>query len=267
MERRAFLAATTAAAVTSADALAEAAGAAVEPGTAARPQVLELRRYRLRNGALATRFAAYAKDALVPALGRAGLTPVGAWNVVLGPDSPTLHLLLPHPDAASVVTLDARLDADGEYRKAAAATLVLPPVDPPYLSCDSSLHAAVATMPGVEKPTGPAAGKDRVFELRTYRSATEAASRRKIEMFEGGELALFRRVGLNTVFFGRDLVGGGLPSLTYMVVFADDAAREKAWAAFREHPEWVKMRDDPRFADTVARIDSSLLRPTDYSEI
>ena len=159
MERRAFLAATTAAAVTSADALAGAAGATAEPATAARPQVLELRRYRLRNGALATRFAAYAKDALVPALGRAGLSPIGAWNVALGPDSPTLHLLLPHPDAASVVTLDARLDADGEYRKAAASTLVLPPADPPFLSCDSSLHAAVATMPGVEKPTGARRGK------------------------------------------------------------------------------------------------------------
>jgi len=261
-----FLAATTAAAVTSADALA--AAAAAEPGTAARPQVLELRRYRLRSGALASRFAAYAKDALVPALGRAGLAPIGAWNVAMGPDSPTLHLLLPHPDAASVVTLDARLEADPEYRKAAASSLVLPPADAPFLSCDSSLHAAVATLPGIEKPTGAAAGKDRLFELRTYRSATEAASRRKIEMFEaGGELALFRRVGLNTVFFGRDLVGPGLPSLTYMVVFADAAARETAWAAFREHPEWVKMRDDPRFADTVSNIDSSLLRPTDYSQI
>ena len=264
MERRAFLAATTAAAVASADALA----AAAEPGTAARPQVLELRRYRLRSGALASRFAAYAKDALVPALGRAGLAPIGAWNVAMGPDSPTLHLLLPHPDATAVVTLDARLEADAEYRRAAAGSLALPPVDPPFLSCDSSLHAAVGTMPGIEKPAGPAAGKSRVFELRTYRSATEAASRRKIEMFEaGGELALFRRVGLNTVFFGRDLVGGGLPSLTYMVVFADDAAREKAWAAFREHPEWVRMRDDPRYADTVSSIDSSLLRPTDYSQV
>ena len=265
MERRAFLAATTAAAVTTADTLA---GAAPEAGASPRPQILELRRYRLRNGALATRFAAYAKDALVPALGRAGLAPIGAWNVVMGPDSPTVHLLLPHPDAASVVTLDGRLDADAEYRKAAASTLALPPADPPFLSCDSSLHAAVATMPGVEKPSGAAAGKDRLFELRTYRSATEAASRRKIEMFEaGGELALFRRVGLNTVFFGRDLVGGGLPSLTYMVVFADAAAREKAWAAFRDHPEWVKMRDDPRYADTVSRIDSALLRPADYSQI
>jgi hypothetical protein len=268
MERRAFLAASTAAAVTSTDALAAAAGAVLEPGAPSRPLVLELRRYRLRSGALASRFAAFAKDALVPALGRAGLSPIGAWNVAMGPDSPTLHLLLPHADAASVVTLGARLEADAEYRKAAASSLVLPPADAPFLSCDSSLHAAVGTMPGVEKPAGPAAGKDRVFELRTYRSATEAASRRKIEMFEaGGELALFRRVGLNTVFFGRDLVGAGLPSLTYMVVFADGAAREQAWAAFRDHPEWVKMRDDPRYADTVSSIDSSLLRPTDYSQI
>jgi len=230
--------------------------------------MLELRRYRLRQGALAARFAAYAKDALVPALGRAGVAPLGAWTVAVGPDQPTVHLLLPHPDAESVVTLAARLDADAEYRKAAASSLALPPTDPPFLSCDSSLHAAVATLPTVQKPSGEAAGAARVFELRTYRSPTEAAGRRKIEMFEaGGELALFGRLGLQVVFFARDVAAGGLPSLTYMVAFADGAAREKAWATFGSHPEWVKMRDDPRYADTVSRIDSALLRPTEYSQL
>jgi hypothetical protein len=251
MERRAFLTASAAAALTSSDALA-GGEATAQGGTAARPQILELRRYRLRQGALAARFAAYAKDALVPALGRAGLAPVGAWNVTVGPDQPTVHLLLSHPDAASVVSLADRLDADAEYRKAAATSLALPPSDPPYVSCDVSLHTAVLTMPAVEKPAGDAAGPSRIFELRTYRSATEAASRRKIEMFEaGGELALFRRLGLNVVFFSRDLVASGLPSLTYMVVFADGAAREKAWAAFGAHPDWLKMREDPRYAETV----------------
>jgi hypothetical protein len=267
MERRAFLAA-SAAAVTTPHALAGAAPAREGPEAAPRPQVLELRRYRLRNGALAARFAAWAKGALVPALGRLGIAPVGAWNVALGPDSPTVHLLLPHPDAGSVVTLAARLDGDDEYRRAAASFLALPPVDPPFLQCDSSLHAAVASVPAVTKPAGAAAGPDRLFELRTYHSATEAAGGRKIEMFEtGGELALFPRVGLQVVFFGRDVAAGGLPSLTYMLVFADAAAREKGWAAFRDHPEWVKMRDDPRYADTVSRIDSVLLRPTDYSQL
>jgi hypothetical protein len=27
------------------------------------------------------------------------------------------------------------------------------------------------------------------------------------------------------------------------------------------------MRDDPRYADVVSRIDSTILRPTDYSQI
>jgi hypothetical protein len=268
MERRAFLAASAAAAVTTPRPLAAAARAPEEANANPRAQILELRRYRLRNGAPAARFAAYAKDALVPALGRAGIAPVGAWNVALGPDSPTVHLLLPHPDASSVVTLAGRLDEDDEYRRVAASFLALPPVDPPFLECDSSLHAAVAAMPAVTKPVEAAAGPDRLFELRTYHSATEAAGRRKIEMFEtGGELALFRRVGLQVVFMGRDVAAAGLPSLTYMLVFADAAAREKAWAAFRDHPEWVKMRDEPRYADTVSNIDSVLLRPTDYSQL
>jgi hypothetical protein len=266
MERRAFLAASTGAALTSSDALAGAAAA--QAGPPARPQLLELRRYRLQQGALAGRFAAYAKDALVPALGRAGIAPVGAWTVAVGPEQPTAILLLPHPDAESVVSLAARLDGDAEYRRAAADSLALPPSAPPYLGCDVSIHAAVQTVPAVQKPSVENSGASRLFELRIYRSATEAASRRKIEMFEaGGELALFARLGLQVVFFARDVAADGLPSLTYMVVFADGPARERAWATFGSHPEWVKMRDDPRYAETVSRIDSVLLRPTPYSQL
>ena len=261
MERRAFLAASTAAT------LAGASGAGAQQPAAA-PWLLELRRYRLRSGPMAARFSAYLKDALVPALSRAGIGPVGAWNVSLGPGSPTLHLLVPHKDAASLLGLDARLAADAEYGRAAASFLALPPSDPPFEGCDSSLVAAVPTLPGIARPAGEAASPSRVFELRTYRSPSEPAGRRKVEMFEaGGELALFARLGMHTVFFGRDLVGAGLPSLTYMLVFADVAAREKAWAAFRVHPEWVKLRDQPAYADIVSSIDASLLRPTDYSQL
>jgi hypothetical protein len=87
-------------------------------------------------------------------------------------------------------------------------------------------------------------------------------------MFEaGGELALFARLGMHTVFFVRDLVGAGLPSLTYMLAFADVAAREKAWATFRDDAEWIKLRDQPVYADIVSGIDAALLRPTDFSQV
>jgi NIPSNAP len=267
MERRAFLAASTTAALVTPGGLAAAdpGGTAGAPAGGS-PLLLELRRYRLRNGPMASRFSAYAKEALVPALGRAGIGPVGAWNVALGADSPTLHLLVPHKDAESLLSLDARLAADAEYAKAAASFLALAPTDLPYERCDSSLIGAVPTQPGIDKPAGAAPG--RIFELRTYHSPSEPAGRKKIEMFEaGGELAIFRRLGFHTVFFGKDLVGSGLPCLSYMLAFADAAAREKAWTAFRDDPEWLKLRDQPQNADIVSAIDASVLRATDYSQI
>jgi len=270
MERRTFIAASTAAALTTPGALATAGGGGAAEPAGSRPIRLELRRYRLHTGTMATRFGAYLKDALLPALARAGHGPVGVFNVAIGADSPTLHLLVPHATAESVATLADRLLADAEYRKAAADVLALPSGDPPYLRCDSSLHAAVPTLPGIEKPAGAAAGPERFFELRTYRSHSEAASLKKIDMFEGkGELALFKRLGMHTVFFARDLVGDGLPSLTYMLAFADPAAREKLWSAFRDEPEWHKLRALPGYADAevVSGITAVLLRPTDYSQI
>jgi len=270
MERRAFLAASTAAAVTpGALAGASSSGAAQAPATGTRPVVFELRRYRMHNGTMASRFGAYVKE-LVPALNRAGVAPIGVWNVALGADGPTLHVLLPHPDAASVATLDERLLSDAAYRKQAEPIGALPSGDPPYIRCDSSLHVGVPTFPGLEKPAGAAAGPSRVFELRTYRSHSKRASRKKIEMFEqGGELAIFRRVGLDTVFFARDLVGANLPSLTYLLVFADAAAREKAWDVFRQDPEWLKLRAQPAYADAeiVSGITATLLRPAEGSQI
>ena len=89
-------------------------------------------------------------------------------------------------------------------------------------------------------------------------------------MFEqGGEIAIFRRVGLNPVFFGRNVLGTGLPSLTYMVVFADAAAREKAWAAFGADPDWLKLRATAGYAnaEVLTNITSQLLRPAAFSQI
>lgn len=254
------------------DFVAASVGASLSPPLAAGaspPQLLELRRYRFRFG-MEARHAEYAKRALVPALNRAGIQPVGAFSVAVGPDIPSVYLLLPHPGAESVATLPGRLAADAEYRSAAGAFRSLPAGDPPYVRRESSLLLAFDAFPRIEAPAGPLAAASRVFELRRYESHNENAGLKKIEMFEqGGEIAIFRRVGLAPVFFGRNLVDSSLPSLTYMLVFADMAAREKGWAAFRDDPEWVKLRSSPGFsnAEILTNIHSVLLRPTDYSQL
>jgi hypothetical protein len=47
------------------------------------------------------------------------------------------------------------------------------------------------------------------------------------------------------------------------------ATREKNWAAFREDPEWVKLRTSPGYsnAEILTNVTNVFLRPTDYSQI
>jgi hypothetical protein len=104
--------------------------------------------------------------------------------------------------------------------------------------------------------------------MRTYESHNDRAHMNKVEMFDkAGEIPIFNRDGLAPVFFGRNVVGSGLPSLTYMLVFPNLAAYEKGWATFREDPEWLKLRNRPEYADNVSTIHNVLLRPADYSQI
>jgi NIPSNAP len=240
-----------------------------ETKTTAGPRMLELRRYRLRFGPSEARFADYAKI-LLPALNRVGVKPVGAFTVVIGPDSPSVYLLLSHPNGDSVTTTSSRLRGDSEYARASESFRALPATDPLFAAREASLMVGFDSMPDVEIQAGLRAAASRIFELRVYSSHSEAAGRKKIEMFEqGGEIAIFRRVGLNPVFFARNLTGPALPCLTYMVAFPDMAAREKAWATFRDDAEWVKLRATSGYANAeiLTSITSLLLRPTEYSQI
>jgi len=272
MHRRDFVTASIAAAAVSSDGARAADGGAQakdDVKVAGGPRLLELRRYRLRFGAPQARFTEYAKI-LVPALNRAGITPVGAFTVMVGPDSPSIYLLLSHPSADSLRTLRDRLGDDPDYAKAAEPFRTLPATDPLYVTRDSSLMTPFETMPDVDLPKGPAAAPSRVFELRLYASHSEAAGLKKVHMFEkAGEIAIFRRVGLNPIFFGRNVTGPVLPSLTYMLGFADVAAREKAWTTFREDPEWTKLSTTAGYtnAEILTTTSNWLLRPTDYSQI
>jgi hypothetical protein len=269
MQRREFVAASLAGSLwPSVGRAGDAQGGGSSGGPA--PQVLELRRYRFRFGPMEARFAEYAKGVLIPAFNRAGVKPVGAFSVALGPDSPSVYLLLPHAGAESVPALAGRLSADPEYKRAAAAFRNLPSSDPLYVSRESTLMVAFDSAPAVEIPSGPLAAPSRVFELRTYVSHSEAANLKKIEMFEsGGELAIFRRIGITPVFFARNLIGPLLPSLSYMVVFPDAAGRDRSWAAFRDDPAWVKLRGTAGYsnAEIMTSIHNMLLRPTDYSQL
>lgn len=274
MKRRDFV---SAAMATGGAWLAAGAGPAASQGTGAGrapeppAEYYELRRYRLRRGPAQGIVDTYFRTAALPAWQRAGVGPIGVFTVMIGADSPTFHVLLVHKSLDSIAALPERLAADAEYQKAAAPYVNAEATAPAFVRIESSIMRPFESVPKLEPPFGggEAGRRSRIFELRLYESHSEKAAKKKIEMFNIGEVALFRRAGLKPVFFGETLVGPNMPNLTYLLVYEDMAARDKYWSAFSADPEWRKLSATPGFTDPeiVSSISNTYLRPTGYSQI
>lgn len=263
IDRRAVLAGATAGGM----ALA-AAGAQAQPRVAASaPEIYELRTYHLVNGPMRDRLDAYLRDAFIPAARRAGCGPIGVFTVSVGPSSPSVLVLIPHPTLADVAALPARLAADRQHVQAGAPFLDATPTAPGFASLDVKLMRAFPHLPRIEVPS---TGAPRLFELRTYFSPSDKAGATKIAMFDtGGEIEIFRRTGLTPVFFAQDLTGERLPSLTYMLTFPDLATRERNWRTFGSDPAWKRLITTPGLTDPeiTTGIDNRILSPTPYSQV
>jgi len=271
MKRRTFLAASLTASslikVSRSESLAASFSASdtiIGPDTP-KPEYYELRLYHLRRGAKVKVVNDFFREVALPAMSRNGIGPVGFFDVMIGPDNPTLYMLIPHKSLDSFATATARVTLDAEYQKAGAGFLNLPASDPAYVRVESSLLVAFDSIPKLEVPQN----KPRIFELRTYESHSKKANKKKIEMFNIGEIAIFRRAGLQPVFFGETLIGTKLPNLAYMLTYPDMATRDKNWAAFAADPEWKKLSTTPGYTDAeiVTNTNSLFLRPTAYSQI
>jgi hypothetical protein len=266
MKRREFLASTVAVAGLG-TILGGAKTAAQETGERS-GEFYELRLYRLRRGPQTELFDRFYRDAAIPAFNRAGVERVGVFNLTIGPETPSMYVLLTHKSLDSIASTADNMAADTDFLKAGAEFLDAPATNPAYIRVESSLMAA---FPGtnLEVPALADGNKSRIFELRTYESHSKKANKKKIEMFERGEMAIFRRNGLQPVFFGETLIGSHLPNLTYMLVYENQEAHDKSWAAFGADPDWKKLRSTPGYTDAeiVCNISNVFLRPASYSQI
>jgi hypothetical protein len=56
--------------------------------------------------------------------------------------------------------------------------------------------------------------------------------------------------------------------LIYIVAHASKEAADKSWAAFRQDPAWIAVRDaSEKDGKLVTKLDSVYMNPTDYSPI
>ena len=229
----------------------------------------ELRRYQLSNGPQRKLCNDFFRDALIPALNRLGITPVGVFDLTIGHTTPSIYVLMPSASLETLVTAETRLAQDPDYLKAGAPFLNAPAVQPAFVRMESSLLQAFEKIPGLTLPKATATKSARIFELRTYESATDQDHKRKVEMMQSGEGAIFEKAGFSQVFYGDTVIGGRLPNLTYMLSFDNLTERDKCWAAFRDAPAWKAMSSDPHYAfeDIVSNITNLIFTPTAYSQI
>ena len=232
------------------------------------PEYYEVRCYEVRNGRQAQRLQRFLQQAAIPAWNRAGLKPVGAFAALLGGEAPHVHVLLRYASLAAMLAVKAALGADRQYAAAGREFLETAPEDPGFIRIQSSLVRSTAAVPTIEAPRD-AADRPRIFELRRYECPSEHALAKKLEMFANGEMAIFRRCGLQPIFFGETLVGPRLPSLVYMLTFDSLAALEQRWAAFRADPEWQRLWTTPGYTDAeiVSNTHAIVLRPLPGSQI
>jgi len=261
--RRTFI--TTSVAALGASAIGRAAE---ETPASEKREVYALHLFQFKDAEAVKRADEYFSNALIPALHRAGSGPVGVLVESSKAESPvTYYVLVPLASIDAIAALPRTLDADAEYAKAGEAFLKAPPKDPGYSNLEVRIMLAAEFMPKLQVPEKK---ETRVFELRRYRNPSEPAFRKKLEMFgQGGEVTIFRRVGLNPVFYGEMLAGPDMPNITYMLTFPDSAAKGAAWKAFGGDPDWHKLSTTPGYTDPeiIANIKSIMLKPTAYSEI
>lgn len=84
--------------------------------------------------------------------------------------------------------------------------------------------------------------------------------------FRNHTLNLFEKHGMKNIGYWTPSVGDYSNRLIYILGFEDVAQRERAWAAFRNDPEWqAVVAETEANGPIVARVTNTLLSPTDYS--
>ncbi len=228
-------------------------------------QYFEMITYHTNVGPRKSRVADFYKDAALPAYGRLGIGPIGVFTPLYGPNHPSLYILVPHQSIETALRGSTLLLDDAEFLRSGNSFLNASLEDPSYIRQERQLMHAFLDMPQVATPVN---GTDRIFELRIYESHSVTAGQKKIDMFnEGGEIAIFHKTGLAPVFFGETIFGPQMPNLTYMLGFESMSDRDAAWDRFIVDPEWIRLRDNPAYADTVSNITDFILRALPFSQI
>lgn len=279
LARRAFLKNT----LLASGSLAMASKLSAQTAPTSNREYYELRCYRLQAG---TRLKtapdpalldAYLEHAMLPALTKRGISNIGVFTELdVQKETATatpkigspVWVLIPHRTLDSFVQVSASLNTDPAVIQAGADYLNAPKTSPAFERIDTWLLLAFSGMPKLELPAfSRNRTPTRVFEMRDYESHSETKALNKMAMFDDGEIALMKDLGMAPVFFGQALAGPDLPHLRYITAAADLGTHLANWKKFGPDPRWIAMKDRPEYADNTSRNTARFLTPKPYSQL
>jgi len=232
-------------------------------------QYYELKIYRVADKSQESIIDAYLKDAYIPALHRLGVPVVGVFKPVEADTAfgKLVYVFTPFKTSEQYFQINDKLEKDKVFLEAGKAFLDAPYDNPPFKRYESVFMKAFSKMPAFRVPNFTTSREERIYELRSYESATEARATKKIQMFnEGGEIGIFESIGANAVFYAQVLLGSQKPRLIYMTSYADMKSHDEHWKAFGATDGWKKLSGMEEYKNTVSKANPYLLHPTSYSD-
>lgn len=230
------------------------------------PYYYQLKIYHLKGKAQQDMVDEYLQNAYIPAMHRAGIPSVGVFKPLVADTAEQLvYVFVPFKKSDSFLAIDATLEKDQQYQQDGKSYLNALYNKAPYLRLENILLKAFAAVPEYHLPKLSAPKNERVYELRSYESATENISLNKIGMFNKDEISIFDKLNFNAVFYGQVIAGSHMPNMMYLTTFENKADRDKHWADFG--PEYKKISVLPQYQNNVSKNVTLFVRPTDYSDI
>ncbi len=238
-------------------------------GDKSKQEIYQLTVYQYNTIAQETILQNYLQNALLPALHRNGYKNIGVFTSLANDTSAIkfLYVYMPIKSFEAQLTLTEKLNKDSAYLSSGDTYINAPYNNPVYTRMEIMYLKAFHLAPKMNLPKLKAAKSERIYELRSYESATEKIFKNKVHMFnEGKEIELFAKLNFNAVFYSEVIAGAHMPNLMYMTCFENKTDRDAHWKSFVDHPLWKKISTMSEYQNNVSHIDIMFLRPTDYSD-
>ena len=208
----------------------------------------------------------YLKDVLIPAYNRKGIK-IGAFKpyALKEDEQDKRHVVFIYPDLSTYHKVRDEIWNDEVFTKAGQSFFdaSAPRRTQVYSNMESYLSEAFSKIPVHRTPDQSRT----LFEIRIYWSGNEEANKRKVKMFNEGEIDVFDACEVNSVLYGDIFAGPRMHALMYLTWYKDEETRTEAWNKFGAHPDWQRMSKLPEYANTATNNMSIFLSPMPYSQL